>query len=698
MIFNHSRFQIWNSSQHPYLHSLSDFFYTNPAVPGVSNVQTALDYMLAVLYPQSKPAVATVAALPAGGNTINDMRTVTDDGDGKAASYRWEQREGEATPTWHKIYDIDWGVDSILQGFLLKTQDLYVKQWGYDDLDAAGTPVAGLYAGQSIYGGASANSNLTLLANSGDGTGAHTGFVQVDDNFRPTVNATYSSGTTAIRWLKTWSVEGQFGTLNVQGGSITDSLGTIDFDNENLTTDGDILAGTVTGTVSGVFATMTLATGSITDSTGAISFGNENLTSTGNISGAVMTGSTSGVFGAAGDMTITAGSITSVSGAISFGNENLTTTGNLSGAVVTGSTSGVFASDMTITSGSIISASGAITFGNENLVTTGTLGAGAITGTQVNADNLRLDGNTLSSLDANGLINLAPNGTGHVTVSSNFLPTSDGTLDLGATASRFNNIFFDGSIGDGTTTITQATIQALRDINVGVGNGMSIFWTGTKWEASLPDTEVDHGTISGIADDDHTQYALLAGRGTSQVLKGGLAASNNLELWSTAHATQGSVIWKGILQPEGDNTRDVGTASFQVKDMYIAGQLIGARAQNATTAGRPAASAGTPGRFIYDSDLKDLFVDVGGSWRQLSIQVVKVVDTTGWNGSVEFVSYDVTAYNVDARDMHWQLKDNSNSYVNSGGDITHTSATNVTVTMGTGMPPAAGTYTLIGIG
>lgn len=43
--------------------------------------------------------------------------------------------------------------------------------------------------------------------------------------------------------------------------------------------------------------------------------------------------------------------------------------------------------------------------------------AGALSGaTQLSVDNLRLDGNTVSSTDANGNINLTPNGTGDVVV------------------------------------------------------------------------------------------------------------------------------------------------------------------------------------------------------------------------------------------------------------------------------------------
>lgn len=52
----------------------------------------------------------------------------------------------------------------------------------------------------------------------------------------------------------------------------------------------------------------------------------------------------------------------------------------------------------------------------------------------------------------------------------------------------------------------------------------------------------DHGDLTGLGDDDHTQYALLAGRAGGQTLNGGTAASQNLQLSSTAHATKGFVL------------------------------------------------------------------------------------------------------------------------------------------------------------
>jgi hypothetical protein len=62
--------------------------------------------------------------------------------------------------------------------------------------------------------------------------------------------------------------------------------------------------------------------------------------------------------------------------------------------------------------------------------------------------------------------------------------------------------------------------------------------TGVDYNISLP----DHGIMSGILDDDHIQYVLLAGRSGGQTISGGLDASDNLTLHSTDHATKGSVL------------------------------------------------------------------------------------------------------------------------------------------------------------
>ncbi len=68
----------------------------------------------------------------------------------------------------------------------------------------------------------------------------------------------------------------------------------------------------------------------------------------------------------------------------------------------------------------------------------------------------------------------------------------------------------------------------------------------------------DHGLLSGLSDDDHSIYALLAGRSGGQTLIGGSAASENLTLQSTAHATRGYVRAQDDLQLLSDILRDSG--------------------------------------------------------------------------------------------------------------------------------------------
>src|SRR3990167_11222904 len=75
---------------------------------------------------------------------------------------------------------------------------------------------------------------------------------------------------------------------------------------------------------------------------------------------------------------------------------------------------------------------------------------------------------------------------------------------------------------------------------------------------------LDHGTFAGLTDDDHTGYALLAGRAGGQVLYGGNAANDDLTLEGTSHATKTTSYV--LLQPNGG---DVGvgitpTAPFQI--------------------------------------------------------------------------------------------------------------------------------------
>lgn len=363
-IFQHSRFSIYNKGQHPLNHDLSEFMFASDRLPGVATAADALNYLITIMYPNWKGTFANMAALLAGipVPTPNDYAVVSDDGDGKSAGYVYTVIDGVSA--WTKRYDVDWSFEGILAETVNRTQYMYVHKYGMDDNDAAG-PLVGINKGQHIYGGVTTNSHLTLHPNSFNGTG----YIQATSHIRPTTDATWDLGTAVLQWRDIYASRKVFvGNLTFQSGSITDGSGTIDFDNEDLTTTGVVNGG------SGVFgSTVTI--------------------------------------GAGADLVLGAGSITSISGAISFGNEDLSTLGTFSSGTI------LVSADLTLASGSITSASGSISFGNENLSTTGTLDAGFITGTKLTVDNLQLDANTVYATNAGGDLRLQASliGTGSST-------------------------------------------------------------------------------------------------------------------------------------------------------------------------------------------------------------------------------------------------------------------------------------------
>lgn len=700
----HSRFEIWTAAQHPYKHTLDDFGYTNPGLPtGTTSLQGAVDYLFAVLYPQSKPAVDTTADLPLVGNTINDMRVVHDDGDGKAASYRWEQREGEAVASWHKIYDVDFGTDSILQAWQIKTQDVYVSRFGYDDRDAAGDVIVGALAGQSIFGGRAANSNLNLFANSGDGTGPATGFIQLGDQIRPTIDVTWNLGTSDHRFLKLWVQTATLGTLTLGSGSIVDTGGTVSFGSNVVTTTGN-----------GHFADITISTGSIVASGGSISFSSNALTTTGLVTanavsatGAVSTFKTGTTVGT---LTLANGSITDSSHAISFGDNALTTTGASAADTFIGTTY-VQGGNLRLASQTLSSqnANGNINISpngtgivnvTKSMTTLGIAATGTVSATAMSPGNLTLSSNDLASSNSNGNINLTPNGTGVVTVSSILRPSASG-FALGATGQLWGTIYTNTGLSDGTNAVSIATLLSLRDINTGASSGMALFYNGSEWLPSLPDAEITHNSLSGLTSGDagHTQFVMLAGRSGGQTIQGGTGASENLTLESTSNGTKGSIKLKDATIAFTDATfsgtwsgTDIGATSNRFRHIYTAGEFFGFRAENVGSL--PSASSQRVGRLVFLTTDSHLYADTGTA-------LVKVGDTnrfqtdTVWNGTDVTKSVSVTTAPMDARQAVWRLSDNSNNYEQVYASITATAALTVVIT--TNVPLPAGSYRLVGL-
>lgn len=648
-IFERPRWAVFTQRQHPYRHDLTEFFYSNPAVPlPVNNTKEALDYLFGVIYPNYIGTYDTPADLPVSANA-NDYAVVTDDGDGKSAGYVWLVLNGVAG--WNKKYDVDWSMEAILAEAVNRTMYMYVHKYGLSDKDASGAAITGLYAGQSIYGGDTSGQNLTLFPNSGNTLGGYSGYVQTEGDVRPTEDDEFTLGTAANRWADLRAVLATIGDISIAAGSIAAAGGAISFGSNDLSTTGDIEGDDVTGSrlLASVGANvLTITPSSVESSTGAISFGANDLSTTGDLAAMtlLLTESTSTL--SLDPLSAGAALIVSSTGTINFGTNAL---GGISSLTATGAataasgtfgdiTVGVTSRKITTTAGNLlIGAFANVVFEDNDVVFDSVAGflydrsATNLDGSGITARfaNLTLASATLASTAGNILLDPA---SAVLQVDGDTRPFTDAARSLGAAGARWVDLYLSGSIGNGTDAISIGTLVSFRDANTSVNVGDALFWDGTKWAPSSPDTEIDHDSLSGLTTGDagHTQFALLAGRAGGQTLIGGTAASNNLTLQSTANATRGSVLFADPAAPSTDDATDFGLSGNRWKDLYTSGQFYGARLENRTS--DPSFSAANVGRLIFRTDLGVVKIDTGSAWINVgTIALTTVGGTSNANGA-----------------------------------------------------------------
>jgi len=78
-------------------------------------------------------------------------------------------------------------------------------------------------------------------------------------------------------------------------------------------------------------------------------------------------------------------------------------------------------------------------------------------------------------------------------------------------------------------------------------------------------TDIDHGSVSGLSDDDHSQYALLAGRAGGQTLIGDTASGGDLKIQSSSHGTKGSIFFGAA----GNSFFDEANERFSIGQVYF---------------------------------------------------------------------------------------------------------------------------------
>lgn len=310
-----------------------------------------------------------------------------------------------------------------------------------------------------------------------------------NDVFFPESNDTVDLGTTSKRFRNLFlsgglTMDGNAsigGTLGVTGGS---------------TFTGDVSADNVTATGTTTLANVDINGGAIDDTTIGNSTPAAGNFSTVDVDGGTIDGTTIGSVtpstGAFTSVDIDGGNIdgTTIGGASATAGTftNLTATsgltaatadingGSLDGATIGGS-SPAGAAFTSLTATTSVDFSGA-TVSNLGTVTTADINGGTIDGsrlggttpiTQITVDNIRLDANTLSSLNSNGNINITPNGTGEVVMPKVDIAGGeiDGTTIGGSSAAAGN---FTTISSSGQATLDSADIDGGSIDGATIGN------------------------------------------------------------------------------------------------------------------------------------------------------------------------------------------------------------------------------------
>lgn len=214
----------------------------------------------------------------------------------------------------------------------------------------------------------------------------------------------------------------------------------------------------------------------------------------------------------------------------------------------------------------------------------------------------------------------------------------------------------------------------------------------TKTEVAVIVSGINHGDLENLANDDHSQYPLLAGRSGGQTLYGGTAASNSLTFGSSSNSTKGKIYFGancafdeaagklgiGLTAPSAEVT--LGQAGATSSDLIVAVANYGGSSGSATadsyaglrfgvSAGPSNIAASASIRCSHKSVVSDQGTNLLFLTRAASGGAVDTRMTLGPDGTLTLTGPAVSSSTFDGVDV----SSHTHGGAGQGGTVAHTS-------------------------
>jgi hypothetical protein len=292
------------------------------------------------------------------------------------------------------------------------------------------------------------------------------------------------------------------------------------------------------------------------------------------------------------------------------------------------------------------------TAGNVSITSYANFQAGTVTATAVDItgtfdiDNIRIDGNTVSSTDTNGAINLTPNGTGEVVAAT--ATVSDLTSGRVVTAGTSGALEDDASLlWDGTDlTAGSAIISDLTDNRIVIAgtsgaleDDANLTWDGSDMGVTgglnvTGDLAVDNIAINGntVSSTDTNGAINLTPNGTGEVVAASLTVSDLTDNRVVIAGTSGAI--------EGDSN-----FTYDGTDLTVNSAIVGDLTDNQVVIAGTAGALEGDSNFTYDgTDLTVNSAVVG----DLTNNRVVIAGTSGALEDDSNFTYDGTDLTVNS--------------------------------------------------